>query len=175
MQIIRATQKVLKELGLKGTIPENEVVPIAPLGPWYANLLRFDRRKCILFTQSETLYSFMVLGVKKKDFQNLQLTFSTGLETNLRAEGLPQAIIDKIQKQNETIEITRTKSRSVLGSMNDHAYGYEVYIDMEGGVNNCNILEINKKINRTPMGAIGYNYAIEKLHEKFNIKRHRTN
>ena len=174
MQIIRATQKLLKELDVKGTILPKEVVPIAPLGPWYANLLRIDRRKCILFTHEETLYSFLVTGVRKKDLNNFRGLFSVHLGLNLQAENFPTSVIDLINKQNEKLEITKTTNRSTLGSMNDQSFAYKVHVEHEGGVDGCAMLEINKRINRTPMGALGYKYPIEKLAEKLRVKDHIT-
>lgn len=49
--------------------------------------------------------------------------------------------------------------------MNDLAYQYEVYIHMEGGIENIKILQINQKINRTPMSVLAYRYPIEALRE----------
>ncbi len=65
MQPIHCTQKLLKELGKRGAgVPQPEPQR-GLLGPWHANLIRIERRKCILFTNDLTLYSFLVPGVKK--------------------------------------------------------------------------------------------------------------
>ena len=66
MQISHCTKKLLHELGALGSkIPAEH--PAGVLGPWHANLIRIERRKCILFTNDRTLYSFLVPGVKKTD------------------------------------------------------------------------------------------------------------
>ena len=64
--LIHCTAKLLKELG-SPTLqsPANEP-DTQGLGNWYANLLRIDRRKCILFTNEKTLYSFLIPKVKKE-------------------------------------------------------------------------------------------------------------
>lgn len=61
------------------------------------------------------------------------------------------------------IGFAKTVSKSVLGSMNDFAYQYEAHIIGDGGFDNIKILQLNQKINRTPMGALKYKYPIETL------------
>ena len=66
MRLLHCTQKLLKELGKPplqnpDTSPENS----EGLGNWYANLLRIDRRKCLLFTNEKTLYTFLIPKVLK--------------------------------------------------------------------------------------------------------------
>ena len=59
-----------------------------------------------------------------------------------------------------SIEYDKTHSKSVLGSMNDYAYQYKYYVQ-----NGEFLPDIIHKLNRTPMGALNYNYPIELLHE----------
>lgn len=133
------------------------------LGAWYANLLMIDRRKCVLFTSEKTLYSFLVLGVKKADFKRFDELFTSNLRLNLENEGFREDVIEKVMGDYDRIDLGKTRDRSILGSMNDHAYHYKFYIHGEGGLSSCDILSLNKKINRTPMGALGYNYGIEEI------------
>ncbi len=69
MQILHCTQKLLTELGT----PLLADIPADPegLGNWYANLIRIDRRKCLLFTNDKTLYSFLIPAVKKENLKNI--------------------------------------------------------------------------------------------------------
>ena len=64
MRLIHCTAKLLKELGNPPLQSPDEPNPQG-LGNWYANLLRIDRKKCILFTNEKTLYSFLIPRVKK--------------------------------------------------------------------------------------------------------------
>jgi len=71
MTLIHCTAKLIKELvnpslQTPATEPNTE-----SLGNWYANLLMIDRRKCILFTNEKTLYSFMIPKVKKENLTNI--------------------------------------------------------------------------------------------------------
>lgn len=73
MQAIHCTKKLLMELGALGSKMPEELAS-GFIGPWHANLIRIKRRKCLLFTNDRTLYSFLVPGYKKRDdFHNLFL------------------------------------------------------------------------------------------------------
>lgn len=52
--LIHCTQKLLAE------IPNNLIDLAASGDGWHANLLRIERRKCVLFTHDATLYSVFV-------------------------------------------------------------------------------------------------------------------
>jgi len=139
--------------------------PTGVFGPWHANLIRIARRKCILFTNDRTLYSFLVPGVKKKDdFHDL---FLMNLNAQLAAEGLRQGEILKALDEYTEIAIAPTSNRSVLGSMNDLVNQVEFLISRAGGLEKADMLRVNMMLNRVPMGALKYHYAIEKASELF--------
>ena len=72
MQLIRCTQKLLKELRVKPTESEPE---FGTIGDWHANLLRFEGRKCVLFTNSTTRYSIIIPGLKRPNLDRLDEIF----------------------------------------------------------------------------------------------------
>ena len=164
MQVIHCTKKLLSELG----VSDSKVRPDYPsriFGPWHANLIRIERRKCILFTNDSTLFSFLVPGVKKNDdFHDL---FLLNLNSNLVIEGFVQRDTLKALAEYSEIAIAPTTNRSVLGSMNDLAYQVESLISQAGGLGKANILRINMMLNRIPMGALKYHSAIEKVYRLF--------
>jgi hypothetical protein len=53
MSLIHCTKKLLKELGNPPLQHPDTSPDTQGLGNWYANLLRIDRRKCILGTDGE--------------------------------------------------------------------------------------------------------------------------
>src|ERR1700690_436171 len=57
------------------------------LGNWYANIIRIDRKKCLLFTNEKTLYSFVIPNVRKANPRNIVDEFLVNLSFNLQAEG----------------------------------------------------------------------------------------
>ena len=160
MQIIHCTKKLLAELSALGSKMTSET-PAGFLGPWHANLIRIERRKCILFMNDRTLYSFLVPGFKKKDdFHDL---FLLNLNANLAVEGLTQGETLKALEEYSDIAIAPSTNRSVLGSMNDLVIQVEFYISQAGGLGNADMLRVNMMLNRVPMGALKYGHAVERL------------
>jgi len=163
MRFIRCTKKLLKELDVSLVEPDKIPLPTEGLGNWYANLLRIDRRKCLLFTNEKTLYTFLIPKILKANLKNIEEEFLINLSYNLQNEGFGMDVINKVMQEYQEIGFAKTVSKSVLGSMNDFAYHYEFQIMREGGIENIRILHLNKKINRIPMGALKYQYPIEAL------------
>jgi hypothetical protein len=165
MAILRCTKKLLTELKTKpseGTIPSDEI------GSWHANLLRVDRRKCILFTHETTLYSFLVPGLKKPQFENVREVFGQNLFKNLLWENFPQNQIEIVLDEHREIIIAKTNNRSVLGSMNDITFQLKYRIAAMGGLNNVDLAELNHELNRIPMSAIKEIYSIYELRKLLN-------
>jgi len=161
MTLIHCTAKLLKELKnpplqSPDTEPNKE-----GLGNWYANLLRIDRRKCILFTNEKTFYSFMIAGVKKENLQNIFDEFLFHLNMNLQAEGFGIDAISKVMVEYTEMGFAKTSNRQVLGVMNDFAYGYQYDIARAGGLDGVRILEANKRTNRTPSSPLKYHFPID--------------
>ncbi len=167
MQTIHCTQKLLKVLGKQGTtIPQSETQH-SLLGPWHANLIRIERRKCVLFTNDLTLYSFLVPGVKKAALSNFRELFLLHLKMNLLKEGFGVDDINNALKEYEEIAVAPTTNRSVLGSMNDLVNQSDFLVYRAGGLDKADIIVVNMLINRIPMGALKYQYPIERLYERF--------
>jgi hypothetical protein len=160
MAVLRCTKKLLKELK---TVGSAGVHPAGPLGGWHANLLRIDRRKCVLFTQNATLFSFLVPGLKKPHYENFLEVFRQSLFKRLLHEEIPQRQIEAILDEHREIVIAKTNNRSVLGSMNDLAFQLRYQIVAQGGLENVDLYELNRYLNRIPMGAINAIYSIDEL------------
>jgi hypothetical protein len=61
--------------------------------------------------------------------------------------------------------ILKTSSRSVLGSMNDHILNIRWNVELDGGLAQCDGLDINSRLNSTPMSALDYAYPIDAFAE----------
>ena len=127
--------------------------------------LRFDRRKCALFTHDATLYSVFVPGLKKPEFEQLDEVFGQRLFKALVWDEFPQTLIERMLDACRAIRFTRSNNRSVLGSMNDIRFQIEVHTQHDGGLENVDLAELHHRLNRTPFGAIGYGYPVERLQE----------
>lgn len=164
MQLIRCTKKLQKAIGLKATdLVDIETIP-SFLGGWHANLLVINRLKCVLFTNNKTLFNFLITGVKKAQLVQLENLFKSHLQCVLADEGVDESICSKIMQEYSSIGFAKTNSRSILGSMNDLAFIYEYHIQEEGGVGNCLLPSIIRKLNRMPMKGLSYDHPIEALH-----------
>lgn len=165
MATLRCTKKLLSELRRK---PSDGTQYADELGSWHANLLRIDRRKCVLFTHDKTLYTFFVAGLTKPQFQNFDEVFRQNLFRSLVSENLPQKQIEIFLDDIRKIEITKTNNRSVLGSMNDLAFQLKYQIVDEGGLLDTDISKLNHDLNRIPMSAIKEIYSIYELQNLLN-------
>jgi hypothetical protein len=157
--LIRCTQKLLAE------IPKRLIDPSLDGAGWHANLLRIERRKCVLFTHDKTLYSVFVPGLKKPEFEQLPEVFGQCLFKTLLWEEFPQVQIELMLEAARMIRFTRSNSRSVLGSMNDLQFQAQVHIHHDGGLAGVDLVDLHRRLNRVPMSAVGYGYAVERLRE----------
>jgi len=165
MAILRCTKKLLTELKAK---PSEKIISSNEVGSWHANLLRIDRRKCILFTHDVTLYSFLVTGLKIPHFKNFREVFGQNLFKNLLWENLSQNQIEIVLDEHREINIAKTNNRSVLGSMNDLVFQLKYRIGTMGGLVNVDLAELNHELNRIPMSAIKEIYSIDELRKLLN-------
>lgn len=163
MQLIRCTKKLQKEMGLKKSDLSGSEPKLSFLGPWHANLIYIDRRKCILLVNDKTLFNFIIPDVSRAQIQKLDELFKGYFECVLPEEGFGKIDKERIMTEYQEIEYSNTNSKSVLGSMNDLAFHYKYHILSEGGVHSSALPNIIKKLNRMPMGAIEYRFPIEAL------------
>jgi len=163
MQLIRCTQKLVKEMGLK----KAELSTIEPkfsyLGSWHANLLHIDGKKCVMFVNDKTLFNFIAPNVKRKEIKNLSSMFKEHLMYALSFEGITDKTKEQIIKEYSEINYSKTNSKKVLGSMNDLAFHYKDHILCEGGMLSALVPSIINKLNHMPMGMLNYNYSSEEL------------
>ncbi len=160
MGIIRCTAKLLTELK---TRPTNGPSQSPTWCDWHANLLWVDRKKCVLFTNTQTLYSLFLPLMKKPILENFEEVFRLGLFKSLMTEGFGEPQVEYVLREHQHIVIARTNSRSILGSMNDLAFQVKVMICGMGGLANADLSEINRQVNRIPMSAIKYKVSIDEL------------
>jgi hypothetical protein len=163
MRIIHCTRKLLKELDVPLVESDEIIPPTEGIGNWYANLLRIDRRKCLLFTNEKTLYTFLIPKVLKNNLTKIEQEFLIHLSYNLQNEGFGIEVINRVMQEHQKIGFAKTSNRQVLGSMNEFAFEYEFLISRKGGIESVKILEVNRQINRTIMGAIKHLHPIEAL------------
>ena len=163
MQLIRCTKKLQKEMGLKLSDLCAEEPRFSYLGPWHANLIHIDRRKCVLFVNDKTLFNFIVPDVSRENIRALEKLFTSYLSCIIADEGFEEADREKMLSEYDEIGFANTNSKSVLGSMNDLAFHYKYSILESGGVHSPEVPEIIRRLNRMPMSAIKEVFPIDAL------------
>jgi hypothetical protein len=167
MQLIRCTKKLQKEMGLKPSDLCTEEPRFSFLGPWHANLIHIDRRKCVLFVNDNTLFNFIVPDLSRAQIRDLDKLFKNYLSCVLADAGIAEAYRGRILSEYDDVGFANTSSKSVLGSMNDLAFHYTYSIQEAGGVHSPAVTEIIRRLNRMPMGALKYVFPIEALRAMF--------
>ena len=163
MNFICCTKKLQKEMGLKEKDLSQFEHTESLLGSWHANLLHINRKKCIIFVNDASLFNFVVLDIPRKYIRNLGVLFKKNLACVLAEEDFEETVIKSILTEYNETDYTKTRSKSILGSMNDLAFHYKHHIIESGGVHSYHIPSIIKKLNRMPMGALKYSYPVEIL------------
>ncbi len=142
MGYLCCTKKIIDILGItpQAYKPEDDHTI---LGPWYVNLFLMERKKCLIFVNSKTLFSFVVFNQAKKDIMQIGDIFRRNLQSRLRDESIREDTIEKIMEDYEKITICKTSDKSTLGSMNELTFQFKVCFYME---EKPDIDDINKKL-----------------------------
>jgi hypothetical protein len=157
--ILRCTKKLLASIGAK---------PSSVLDPdpedWYANLLWFDRRKCLLLTHSATLFTVFEPNISVGDLRATGSLTSKLIRRELEQEHLPmQAFADV---GDDGVALAATADRSVLGCMNDMAFTCEVNITRNGGLAHTDVDNLNRALRRIIYSARNFQPAMELISDR---------
>lgn len=141
--VVRCTKRLLDLLGA-AVIPAERP---PDHDDWYANLLWIDRRKCLLVVHAGTLFPVFRADIRVDQLRPLGLYVVRAIAEELHAEGLPPAALGLLDA--EDVHVARTASRSVLGFMNEMAFHVRHQIELEGGLDLCDIRVLNHGQRRT--------------------------
>ena len=151
--VLRCTKKLISVIG---PVPISEPAPDAE--DWYANLLWFDRRKCLLLTHVGTLFTIFETDVSARDLRSTDSFISALIKRELLSEGLPP---DAFGPGSEEVVYAKTADRSVLGCMNDMAYMCEVAIADSGSLRHTDLVTLNRHLRRNINSARNYERPID--------------
>ena len=147
MTVFRCTQRVLRRFKLTAIEPETTSTGV--LGDWYANLLNFGPTRLVL-CQSERSLLPVILPARNKSFPS---EFGSALSRVLLALGIPVQQVNAEVLATRDIQFARTRSRQVLGVMNDYALSAHYFLARAGS--DDPVLETCLKLAKTPTGPIG--------------------
>lgn len=162
--ILRCTNKLLDVIK-----PQQLVVTPHGGDDWYANLLRFDGRKCLLLTHAATLFTVFEPDVRAAILRDTGRLVTELIERELLREQLPADTFGALEP--EQVVIAKTADRSVLGCMNDMAFLCEIVIGRSGGLASTDIAELNQALRRNINSARGYQQPIELTAQRLRARR----
>ena len=111
MQIIRCTQKLQKEMGLKKSDLSESEPTFSFFGSWHANLLHIDRKKCVLFVNDKTLFNFIVPDINRALIKELSRLFINHFSCVVAAEGLSEKVQKAIKSEYQDLAYAGTNSK----------------------------------------------------------------
>lgn len=139
--ILQSTKKLQDFLGIKTTeIPSQD----DSFDAWHGNIFMIGRKKCLLVTHNESLYSMFFYGITKKDIKEFPSMFKSRLQTLLRKDDFTLQQIIMIGESMQTITYAKTSDRSVTGNMNDMVHMLKYFNMSEDELSLC------ARINHTP-------------------------
>ncbi len=142
--VLRCTKKLLALLGER-SLTLVETPPSED--DWYANLLWYDRCKCLLIVHAGTLFPLLVANVRIPDLRPIERRFVGLLEGALLEEGLPVDALGRLYADD--VRLAKTASRQVLGVMNEMASECRWHVDQAGGLANIKVDELNHRMRRS--------------------------
>lgn len=159
--ILRCTQKVLQLIGKRNvTLADGPATD----DDWYANLLWFDGRKCLLLAHAGTLFSTFIADVRAADLRPIGPLIVQHIEAELRAERLPPDTLGPLDPDD--VHLAKTASRQVLGFMNDMAMHCDAAIANDGGLARSDIGALNHQLRDVPHYRDGYRTALNLVAER---------
>jgi len=169
--IIRCTMKLMKEMGLNPKSPTVDTGTSTILGDWHANLFYLDRKKNVIFCNDKALYTVIAFQVNREQIRGLGKLLRRELGKTLLEDGVDDALIQKLVEEVKDVSFSPTNNRKVIGTMVDHVKCMWSYIDNpETGWSEENLINTVKLLNRTPMLAPAYVYAVDLLGVLLGIK-----
>ena len=163
MLVFRCTQKLLKKKPGPVTEQTDSLVPV--LGSWHANLIHVGHSPVVICTNDRSLLPVLIRG---RDFPNLIGEFRERLARRLERMGIAKDAIYAELAAMETVQIGPSNSKSVLGSMNDLAYGLKSQVGYRYDLSQLD--ELEDLLSQTLMGALKYKCPVEVAAEAFGLK-----
>jgi hypothetical protein len=160
MVTLRLTHKLQKLLDIDLT--EQLKSTTSRLGDWYANLVPTYAGDLIVFVNEKTLLS-VAIPIWESD--NLLLLFRLRIGNLLEMIGIQSKAIEHELLHYSHIQFGRTRSRSVLGSMNDIAFQYQVIAEETENKANLSLSNAEYQLSQMPCKPIDYKVPSEVVKE----------
>lgn len=144
MVVIHGTRKFLERVGS----PDGAgISSTTKLGAWYATAL-FWRPQVALFVNETTL---LPAFVRLAPAAGVVARFGAVLGDLLAEQGCNRSFVEQELKEMEHYVLDKTRSRSVLGVMNEFASLAHYHLESQGGVD---LLELSLSLAETPCSPL---------------------
>jgi hypothetical protein len=156
MVTLKCTRKLLKLLG--GIITEEPPSPTSALGDWYANAIPTAAGELIVFANERTLLS-VALPIEMID--TLVSAFAVRVYNLLMLIDVTKKIALRESTELRQIEFAKTTSRSILGSLNEISYHYQLIAERNTAGEPLRLSEVELHLSQTLHKPLDYVYPAE--------------
>jgi len=157
MANIYCTNKMAKWLGSAKSLPENPMEYF-----WNANLFKIERKNWLICVHNPTAYTLFFSEIKKSDLKSFDNMFFLRLKEQMAYEGIDPQLANSFP--HSPIDFYKTNNhKRIIGIMNSHVSDVKYSMPYWGGTDNISLLEINYRLNQTPIGPNPYTFPIEEV------------
>ncbi len=156
MITLRLTHKLQQLLDIDLT--EQLKPTTSTLGDWYANFVPTCSGDLIVLVNEKTLLS---VAIPIWESNHLLLLFRLRVENLLGMIGIPSKVIDQELHHYNDTQFGKTRSRSVLGSMNDIAFQYQAIAEMAENKADLSLSNAEYQMSQMPCKPIEYRAPID--------------
>ena len=165
MITLRCTKKLRKFLNI---VPiDNAQPPTAALGDWYANLIPTFAGDLILFASEKSL---LTVAIPSWESDRLVPLFRIRVANLLWMIGIPLKIIAREVDHFDQVQFGKTASRSVLGSMNEFAWNYQIMAEESVDKDGMSLSKAEYKMTQMPCGGLDYQFPVDVAKKLLGVK-----
>ena len=146
--VLRCTRQLLARLKKVDNLPPVEST--TRLGDWYGNTLRIGRRQALIFISER---SRLPVLIPIRDANRLPSVFPDAVCQMLAFVGVPATHIADERSQMSEVSFGRTRSRSLLGTLND--FSFMIGASPSLPAKEQSLEEIARFLARTPIMPLG--------------------
>lgn len=163
MVVLRCTQQLLHRL--RRADDGTAVTSTTRLGDWYGNVIRMGNRNVLLFISER---SRLPVLIPIRQANKLRTVLPDAMSDMLAWIGVPEDVIAAERQQMSEVAFGRTKSRSLLGTMNDFSFGVRMHFITN---RDESLEDIARALAKTPIMPLKGECPIDLTRAAFDLYR----
>ena len=164
MVTLRCTRKLLDRLPKSAATCEPRST--TKLGDWYANVLNVGRLRLVLCVNEPSRLSVLV---QAKDLARSPGELARAAREVLLGIGAPDHVVAEEIRQMAEVTLAPTRSRSVLGSINDLGFMVRIHLRERPSVE---LLDVSLRLAEVPCSPLGYAHPASVARDLLTATRH---